>query len=73
MSDILIKMKLETRFHGIVDLDGDGSASNIVKCMKYLWRKDGLNPEETCWFASDHATTFTSISSCFKNHEFYLL
>ena len=67
------KDEARTSFYGIVDLDGDGSANNIVKCIKSLRRKDGLNPEKTCWFAFDNTTTFTGISSCFRKHELYLL
>ena len=40
------KDEARTSFYGIVGLDGDGSANNIVKCTKSLWRKDDLNPEK---------------------------
>ncbi|CAF0838331.1 unnamed protein product [Rotaria sordida] len=49
----------KTSFYGILALDGDGSADNIVKCIESLWRADDLNPEKTCWFATDNAATFT--------------
>ncbi len=49
----------KTTFYGILGLDGDGTANNIVNSMKELWEKDDLNPEKTCWFATDNASTFT--------------
>lgn len=54
----------KTKFYGILDLNGDGTATNIVESMKSIWVTDGLNPEKTCWFASDNAATFTG------NHQF---
>jgi hypothetical protein len=49
----------KTTFYGILGLDGDGTANNIVNSIKELWEKDDLNPEKTCWFATDNASTFT--------------
>jgi len=50
-----------TKFYGILELNGDGSAHNIVESIKSLWQKDDLNPEKTCWFSTDNAATFTGI------------
>ncbi len=55
----------KTSFYGILGLDGDGSADNIVNSIKSLWKKDDLNPKNTCWFATDNAATFTGIVSSF--------
>lgn len=51
-----------TTFYGIIGLDGDGTANNIVNSIKSLWEKDALNPEKTCWFATDNAATFAGNS-----------
>jgi hypothetical protein len=51
----------KTRFYGIIGLNGDGTANNIVNSMKSLWEKDDINPEKTCWFTTDNASTFTGI------------
>ncbi|CAF2551925.1 unnamed protein product [Rotaria sp. Silwood2] len=53
----------KTSFYGVLGLDGDGSASNIVNCIKSLWRKDDLNPGKICWFAADNAATFTGVNN----------
>lgn len=53
--------KAETRFYGILGLDGDGTAENIANSIKTLWEKDDLNPDKTCWFATDNAATFAGI------------
>ena len=50
-----------TSFYGILDMEGDGTAANIVKNVIDLWRKDGLNPVNSCWFASDNASTITGL------------
>ena len=55
----------KTSFYGILGLDGDGSAINIVNCIESLWRADDLNPEKTCWFATDNAATFTGTAPLF--------
>ena len=49
----------KTKFYGILELDGDGTAHNIVESIKSVWLNDGLNPKKTCWFATDNAATFT--------------
>jgi hypothetical protein len=49
----------KTSYYALVELDGDGSAPNIVKSLAYLWEQDGINPINTCWIASDNASTFT--------------
>ena len=36
----------KTAFYGILGLNGDGTANNIVNSMKQLWQKDDLNPEK---------------------------
>jgi len=51
----------KTKFYGILELNGDGSAQNIVEFIKSVWQKDDLNPEKTCWFATNNAATFTGI------------
>ncbi|CAF1376387.1 unnamed protein product [Adineta ricciae] len=53
----------KTRFYGIIGLSGDGTALNIVNSMKTFWQKDDVNPEKTCWFATDNAATFTGINN----------
>lgn len=57
----------KTSFYGIMNLNGDGTASNIVDSIKCLWNKDDLNPEKTCWFATDNAATCTGNMSSFLN------
>ena len=37
-----------TKFYGLINMEGDGSAESIVKKIKELWDKDGLNPSKTC-------------------------
>jgi len=39
-------------------MEGDGSAENIVKRLIELWNKDDLTPSNTCWLATDNASTF---------------
>jgi hypothetical protein len=55
-------VEAKTTFYGILGLDGDGTANNIVNSIKELWKKDDLNPDKTCWFATDNAATFTGAS-----------
>jgi hypothetical protein len=40
-------------------MEGDGTAANIVETISDVWRKDDLNPVNSCWFASDNVSTFT--------------
>ncbi|CAF3843446.1 unnamed protein product [Rotaria sp. Silwood1] len=47
-----------TSFYGIISMEGDGSAENIVKRISALWEKDGLQLSRTCWLATDNASTF---------------
>ena len=49
----------KTSYYGLLDLHGDGTAKNIVKCLNELWSKDDLYPNHSCWLASDNASTFT--------------
>ncbi|CAF1659717.1 unnamed protein product [Rotaria sp. Silwood1] len=49
----------KTSYYGLLELDGDGTANNIVKSLVRLWEQDGINPANTCWIASDNAPTFT--------------
>lgn len=51
----------KTSYYGLIGLDGDGSAQNIVKSLVRLWEQDGINPINTCWIASDNASTFTGM------------
>jgi hypothetical protein len=48
-----------TSFYSLLDMGGDGSAENIVERISNIWQKDDLNPVNSCWFASDNASTFT--------------
>ena len=50
-----------TEFYGLMNMEGDGSAENIVKKIKELWDKNGLIPSKTCWLATDNASTFKGI------------
>jgi hypothetical protein len=47
-----------TSFYGLINMEGDGSAENIVRKVMALWEKDDLNPSKTCWLATDNASTF---------------
>lgn len=49
----------KTAYYGLIDLEGDGTSSNIVKCLNCLWKKDDINPRKSCWLATDNASTFT--------------
>ncbi|CAF1348456.1 unnamed protein product [Adineta ricciae] len=49
----------KTSYYGLLDLQGDGTAKNIVKNLSELWSKDGLKPQNSCWLATDNAPTFT--------------
>ncbi|CAF3165477.1 unnamed protein product [Rotaria sp. Silwood2] len=51
----------KTSYYGLLELDGDGTANNIVQSLVHLWEQDGINPVNTCWIASDNASTFTGI------------
>ena len=55
-----------TSFYGILNLEGDGTAANIVKTVRDVWQKDDLNPGNSCWFASDNASTFTGSIESFE-------
>ncbi|CAM4903492.1 unnamed protein product [Rotaria socialis] len=50
-----------TSFYGIVNMEGNGSADNIVKRINKLWERDGLKKSKSCWLAADNASTFTGI------------
>ena len=49
----------KTAFYGLVDLDGSGNATNIVTALTDIWKKDGLDAKNSCWLATDNASTFT--------------
>ncbi|CAF0828501.1 unnamed protein product [Rotaria sordida] len=51
----------KTAYYGVINLDGDGSAGNIIKALTSMWEKDGLHPTDSCWLATDNAATFTDI------------
>ena len=38
----------KTSYYCLLGLDGDGTAQNIVDSISYMWRKDDVNPENTC-------------------------
>ncbi|CAF4969970.1 unnamed protein product [Rotaria sp. Silwood1] len=51
----------KTAYYGLIDLEGDGTASNIVKSLSSLWQKDDIHVSKTCWLATDNASTFTGV------------
>ena len=51
----------KTSYYGLIGLDGDGTAQNIVKSLVHLWEQDDINLINTCWIASDNASTFTGM------------
>ncbi|CAF3918967.1 unnamed protein product [Rotaria sp. Silwood1] len=51
----------KTAYFGLMNLEGDGTAANIVKSISSLWRKDDINPLKSCWLATDNASTFTGV------------
>ncbi|CAF1116382.1 unnamed protein product, partial [Rotaria magnacalcarata] len=53
----------KTSYYCLIDLDGDGTAQNILDSISCMWRKDDINPKNTCWFASDNASTFTGVNN----------
>ena len=59
----------KTSYYGLLDLNSDGTAKNIFKSLTCLWKKDDLNPKNSCWLATDNASTFTgefhSFAVCF--------
>lgn len=50
-----------TGFYKILNLEGDGSANNIVRGITALWNTDALVQCKTCWLATDNASTFKGI------------
>lgn len=50
--------KPQTSFYGILNMEGDGSAENIVNKLLELWKRDDLPLAKTCWLATDNASTF---------------
>ena len=59
-----------TSFYGLIGLDGDGTAQNIVKSLVYLWEQDGIDPTNTCWIASDNTATFTGMNDSISYNSF---
>ncbi len=55
----------KTEFYGLLNMDGDGSAQNIVDKLVFLWDEDGINVKKTCWLATDNASTFTGSRKLF--------
>jgi hypothetical protein len=51
--------EVRTDYYGLLDLEGDGTAKNIVESLTSLWNKDDLKPYHSCWLATDNAATFT--------------
>ncbi len=54
----------KTAYYGLLNLDGDGTADNIVKKLNNLWKKDSLTPIHSCWLSTDNASTFTGECDC---------
>ncbi|CAF1341874.1 unnamed protein product, partial [Rotaria sordida] len=52
----------KTSYYALLDMEGDGTARNIVETISDVWRKDDLNPVNSCWFACDNVSTFTGIN-----------
>ncbi|CAF4981731.1 unnamed protein product, partial [Rotaria sp. Silwood1] len=52
----------KTAYYTLLDMEGDGTAANIVETISSVWRKDDLDPVNSCWFACDNASTFTGIN-----------
>ena len=57
----LDNLEPRTSFYGIMNMEGDGSAENIVKRISELWEEDGLTSSQTYWLATDNASTFKGI------------
>ena len=53
----------KTAYFGLMDLEGNGTAGNIVKSIASLWKRDDINSLKSCWLATDNASTFTG--KCF--------
>ena len=53
--------KPQTSFYGILNMEGDGSAENIVNKLLELWERDDLPLAKTCWLGTDNASTFKGI------------
>ena len=56
----------KTSYYCLMDMEGDGSAASIVGKISDVWLNDCLNPVNSCWFASDNASTFTGKSESFE-------
>ena len=54
----------KTACFGLLDLEGDETAENIVKSLSNVWKKDNLTPIHSCWLSSDNASTFTGGCHC---------
>ncbi|CAF1608473.1 unnamed protein product, partial [Didymodactylos carnosus] len=51
----------KTSFYGLMNMEGDGTAENIVNNISELWEKDEIDVIKSCWIASDNASTFTGV------------
>ena len=60
-------------FYGLINMDGDGSAQNIIDKLSILWSNDGINVKKTCWLGTDNASTFTGSRKLFFIDDFILL
>ena len=49
----------KTAYYGLLDLQDDATANNIVKNLNYLWDIDDLQPMNSYWLSTDNASTFT--------------
>ena len=49
----------KTSYYGLLDLQGDAIAGNIVTNLNYLWDTDDLQPINSCWLSTDNDLTFT--------------
>ena len=52
-----------TAFYGLINMEGDGSAENIVRRISDAWKDDELVVSNSCWLATDNASTFTGNST----------
>ncbi|CAF4824360.1 unnamed protein product, partial [Rotaria magnacalcarata] len=57
-----------TTFYGIINMEGDGSAENIVKNLSTSWENDDLQPSRTCWLATDNASIHNGVAAKLRKH-----
>ena len=49
----------KTACYSLINLGGNATASNIVKSIGSIWKKDNINVLKSCWPATGNASTFT--------------